>query len=241
MRPRSRTGRYSSCSRESGKVIRPVFTLPPAPERWGGSTSQLIRIVDPAGDAIAWLDPETAACVGYAVRESSSTSTSWRHVLVGGLTRPDDSNHPAAGRNIRTTWRLVERDPAACTLAGEPANDGAARLVLVTASLDDGNLSLAYRIPAPPSRTALSLTLACESPPLLQPNSSGRKLYDPHTSKGIVVISFDSCFISELTRTMASPDGAQISLVTLTLPPPPASASPGIVREHIVRIGMQPT
>jgi hypothetical protein len=113
--------------------------------------AELLRIVDPAGRAIAWLAPGFGAnCVGYAVREDGPAPGDWRHLLRAGSPRDlrrDPLGYGCAmlgpepgdeGGAHRLAWRFVERDPTAATCA---VHCGSFRLEL-TARLDDAALHL---------------------------------------------------------------------------------------------------
>ena len=133
----------------------PVFDTPVCPPGWDESAIQLIRIVDPAGRAIAWLAPDLGAnCVGYAVRAASGPVEEWTHVfhaippprLTAGdpepygceilVTPPHDGSHAHAASPHRGVahlrrWRFVERDPTAAVLetsfvASATGNEGRA-------------------------------------------------------------------------------------------------------------------
>lgn len=215
-------------------VIRPVFAFPSAPDGWVGPTARLIRIIDPAGDAIAWLDSEAGTCAGYAVREAHPEGTSWHHILVG---IPAAAEQDSGGR-----WSLVERDPASCTLA--PERQAGDVPISMTASIDDGILSLSYWLPSSPSRSPFTLTLACTTPPLLHGISPGGNLDDepgPLARERSVIISHDGGFVVASIRAMTSPGGRALSVVTLKSLPRTADASPGRVQEHLVRIGKPST
>lgn len=225
-------------------MIRPVFAFPPLPEDWSGPASRLIRIVDPAGDAIAWLDPLTGTCAGYAVRESSREASTWRHILVGTPAEFDDNVPNPTRWNSEARWRFVERDPASCTLESEPDFNESDQPVSMTASLDDGALSLSFRLPSFPLRTPMRLTLACTSRPSLHRTSPGRVPHEsdsPPSRAGDVVIAHDTSFVAPPIRTITLPGGSPRFIVTLDLLPVPASTGRGDVSEQIVRISVLPT
>ena len=119
--------------------MRPVFATPVSPPGWDESEIPLIRIVDPAGSAIAWLAPDLAAnCVGYAVRTTGGLGDEWSHVFhaiaphrLEGCPEPygcsilatlphhqpqanGASQLPGAAHLHR--WRFIERDPTAAVL-----------------------------------------------------------------------------------------------------------------------------
>lgn len=224
-------------------MVGPVFQFPPAPEWCIDSSAQLIRIIDPTGDAIAWLDVMIGSCAGYAVRDTSAAGTTWRQVLVP-VPPSRDADHPVVEpRGPRASWRLVERDPASCTLLRHPTINDVERDVSLTASLDDGYLSLSYRLPTASFGSPPVLTLACTTPPLIQPAQPGAgsvAVDELPVREGSATISHDGSFMPAEVRVVSSPNGHSISIVTLELHPGQAQASPGTVRDHVVRIGMRP-
>ncbi len=130
------------------------FETPPAPPGWTGQGATLIRIVDPLGDAIAWLAPDYGgACVGYAIRRDDASGTHWHQILRASSPREWRGDPRAIGVTIlgptaddpdaasQTRWQLVERDPTAATCA---ARCGPARL-LYTARLEAASLHLDLR------------------------------------------------------------------------------------------------
>ena len=115
-------------------IRQAAFDLPAAPPGWDESGLPLIRIVDPSGQAIAWLAPDFgAACVGYAVRRAGVAGEVWTHIFrstgpparVGRPGRygcsilaalPEHQLRPSANDRDRALtsrhrWRLIERDP----------------------------------------------------------------------------------------------------------------------------------
>lgn len=116
---------------------RPAFDLPPAPAGWDESGRPLIRIVDPSGEAVAWLAPDfDATCVGFVVRRAGALGDGWTpvfrpaelppafvrrrvhggcRVLVALPDRPSptESTARAPAMTPRRRWRLIERDPTA--------------------------------------------------------------------------------------------------------------------------------
>ena len=127
------------------------FDTPLAPLGWTGQGAELLRIVDPLGDAIAWLAPTFGgACVGYAIRAGGDQGAPWHHLLrangpralratprdYGGIVLGPTLDDPDAARQAR--WRFIERDPTAATCA---ARCDTVRLTL-TARLEDSALHL---------------------------------------------------------------------------------------------------
>lgn len=116
-----------------------VIDTPVAPPGWEGARSQLVRIVDPLGRAVAWLAPASGGrCVGFAARPSGAYGTTWVHLFHG--TASHDTQHasgcgvsctlvtPGAGTTLSrvTDWQFIERDPTAATLAAAYGVTGAA-------------------------------------------------------------------------------------------------------------------
>ena len=102
------------------------FDLPAAPSGWEGAGTDLVRIVDPRGEAIAWLAPRYGgACVGFAIRQKNpqSSGDSWLHALVSGTPDLVRSNPEAFGcvpigdAAQGASWDLVQRDPTGAVLA----------------------------------------------------------------------------------------------------------------------------
>jgi hypothetical protein len=135
------------------------FDIPAAPPVAGGR-GDLLRLVDPRGLAVAWLDPRAGCCVGYAVRPAGVTVGGWRELLGGGARQDADGDpEPGVGGAIAVgwpwpgeappelpaPWRLVERDPTAATCACRcvslVARERVAELTL-SAWLDEGVLRL---------------------------------------------------------------------------------------------------
>jgi hypothetical protein len=138
----------------------PAFEMPPAPPGWDDYRVDLIRIVAPRGDAIAWFAPALGAtCVGFAVRTEESRSSSWRQVFCSSgpttlLANPNNYGcavlWPLSDTDAspdQWQWQFVERDPTAAIFAttiAQNACDGdheAVQLQL-TASLESGRLSM---------------------------------------------------------------------------------------------------
>ncbi len=89
----------------------PAFSLPAPPAGWSGS--ELVRLVDPTGDAIAWLVPERGAlCAAFHVREANGE---WRLVL--GVEPGSDEAFGIAIADEIAQLHLLTRDPTSCELA----------------------------------------------------------------------------------------------------------------------------
>lgn len=134
------------------------FDIPAAPPLAGGR-GDLLRLIDPRGRAVAWLDPQAGRCVGYAVRPAGVTVGGWRE-LLGGADRDvaSDDEAPVGGAiavgwpwpgevspEPPARWRLIERDPTAATCACRCVSVLAReRVVALTlgAWLDEGVLRL---------------------------------------------------------------------------------------------------
>jgi len=119
--------------------MKPVFATPVSPPGWDESEIPLIRIVDPAGSAIAWVAPDLAAnCVGYAVRPTGGSGDEWTHVFhaiaphrLTGCPEPygcsilatlphhqpqaNGASQPPGAAHLHR-WCLIERDPTAAVL-----------------------------------------------------------------------------------------------------------------------------
>ncbi len=138
-----------------------VIDTPAAPPGWEDARSQLIRVVDPLGGAVAWLAPAAGGrCVGFAVRLGGAVGTPWFQVFHAATTGTAPSDPRAAGCGLAcapaagepgddlaagAAWRLDERDPTAAALvatSGEPAGVS----LRFSAALDDGMLTLAAAI-----------------------------------------------------------------------------------------------
>jgi hypothetical protein len=116
-----------------------VIDTPVAPPGWEGARSQLVRIVDPLGQAVAWLAPAFGGrCVGFAVRPSGEHGTAWIHLFhgAGSHAAPHASGCGAACTLVTpgadptsgggADWQFIERDPTAATLAAAYGVTGAA-------------------------------------------------------------------------------------------------------------------
>jgi len=134
------------------------FDIPAAPSVAGGR-GDLLRLVDPRGLAVAWLDPQAARCVGYAVRPAGVAVGGWRELFGGtGGSADLDRGSPAGGtiggswpwadempHQWPARWQLLERDPTATTLVchcKHRTNNALAADLFLSASLDDGTLRL---------------------------------------------------------------------------------------------------
>jgi len=206
----------------------------------------LIRIVDPAGDAIAWLDPSGGTCAGFAVRQWTGDvpSKAFRHLVVGIQPDVDESPSGIPPRDIEPRWRFVERDPASCTLEREPDIDEPDGLVSMTASLDDGELSLTYRLLSPPSPSTVPVRLGCTSRPSIRKLSPGHARGDDGSAnavEGNPVVTHGSGFIAAPIRMVTAPDGMCRYVVELAFVPEPAIADPGDSPAYIVQIGARAT
>jgi hypothetical protein len=68
----------------------PVFNLPSTPAGWDDKRSDLIRIVDPTGGAVAWFAPRHATqCIGFSVRTPREKGQSWTSVFAPVLDAAD--------------------------------------------------------------------------------------------------------------------------------------------------------
>lgn len=146
-----------------------VIDTPAAPPGWEGARTELIRIVDPLGRAVAWLAPAFGGrCVGFAVRPSDERGTAW--VQLFHSVAPAALREAAGETGCRVacavatpgsrgttevgeSWRFVERDPTAAVLAATLGGAAAApprpregredRVSLrFSAALDAGTLAL---------------------------------------------------------------------------------------------------
>lgn len=147
----------------------PVFDLPPFPEGHGVTRGDLVRIVDPAGLAVAWFDPGSARCVEFLVQSPEHDRLPWRSVFAVPDAFMADANIfgdgvPAAVGNVGpwitgvesggdrpdAGWYLLERDPTSVIMqtdrrdnVGADAGDICGRLV---AQLGDATLSLVLTV-----------------------------------------------------------------------------------------------
>lgn len=147
----------------------PVFNLPLLREGQRDARGDLVRIVDPAGLAVAWFDPRSARCVEFMVRSPDEDQTAWRSVFAvpdeketdarfsnyGVLAAVGDASSWIAGAEFENDrsgagWVLLERDPTSVILqtglrdeVGADVGDVYGRLV---AQLDDATLSLALTV-----------------------------------------------------------------------------------------------
>ena len=219
---------------------RPAFDLPPAPAGWDGSGRPLIRIVDPSGDAVAWLAPAfDATCVGFVVRRAGALGDGWTpvfhpaeiphafvgrrvhggcRVLVALPDRPFPTERTARGLETpRRQWRLLERDPTAVVLE--------TRVVVMSRDADGqpvpGNLRL--RLAAGLEGGALSLDLAArnESPRAaavglgFRPTLASRTAYGlPAPDRdGRIGISLDAGIRHQVVRAPRARPGLSIALL----------------------------
>lgn len=152
----------------------PVFEIPTAPTGREYSSTHLIRIVDPLGEAIAWFAPGIGACcAGYAIRQVGGSSTSqnarWRDVITGSeimRSFPPSTLGKNDDGNVASTWRFVERDPASCLMEWKVGKGSQTEHWLMVASLADAQLSLSLRIwntGTTPIQTGVRLRLAFSS------------------------------------------------------------------------------
>lgn len=126
-----------------------VYRTPPPPGAWAGS--DIVRIVDPLGLAIAWVAPELGgACIGFSVRED--TGSSWRTVFETEPPRDhgvDDllGLEPLIGTDESTVlparmsgerWSMLERDPTTVTV-GSNGQEGDST---VTVACESGALEM---------------------------------------------------------------------------------------------------
>lgn len=149
----------------------PVLDMPASPSGWEESSAQLVRIIDPLGEAIAWFAPEFGGCcAGYAVRQAGDLArdrAAWRDIIVGSRSMPSVVLREGQGGTNASRWRFVERDPALCTMDWTP-HDAQGECWQTTASITDGQLSLAIRVQntgSLPIQTAIRLRLVLASIP----------------------------------------------------------------------------
>ncbi len=134
------------------------FDIPAAPPLAGGR-GDLLRLVDPRGLAVAWLDLRMGTIIGYATRPAGVKVGGWRE-LLGGALAPDDAEHGAPDGGAIAVgwpwvgatspawprrWQLIERDPTAATFHCRCEREGDPPLVAdlaLAVSLDDGALCL---------------------------------------------------------------------------------------------------
>ena len=127
------------------------FDIPAAPPVAGGH-GDFLRLVDPRGLAVAWLDPQAGRCVGYAARPAGVTVGGWRE-LLGGADRGAAGGTIAVGwpwpgetpPDTPMRWQLIERDPTAATCACRcvsRADSARVAELSLDAWLDEGMLRL---------------------------------------------------------------------------------------------------
>lgn len=121
--------------------------MPAAPHGWASSTEHLIRIIDPLGQAIAWVAPgRRDAVVGFSVRmerpgEDSSLSR-WKDVIVAPTAPAHTPESQSKGDDNPAYWTLVERDPTACALESRVAQPGTVETRRFSALVSDARLTL---------------------------------------------------------------------------------------------------
>lgn len=150
----------------------PAFEMPAFPAGWGGPTVDLIRIIDPLGEAIAWFAPDHGACcAGYAVRDgpmSSHSQTSWREIVVGSPSNPTVATGEHGDDSTDACWRFVERDPASCTMDWTLDSGARTECRRLTAVLANARLSLdllVYNVGSEPIQAGANLRIILSSPP----------------------------------------------------------------------------
>ncbi len=164
----------------------PVFEMPTSPAGWDGSSAQLVRIIDPLGDAIAWFAPELGGCcVGFAVRRAGVSAdaqfSSWRHIVVGSTANPHFGTRENGESTTGSPWHFVERDPASCTIDWMPEETLSAERWNMTASLADTRLSLSLRFQnmgPTPIQSGIGLRLVLSSLPELFHLKGGQAIGD---------------------------------------------------------------
>lgn len=156
-----------------------VFEMPAFPAGWDGSSLDLIRIIDPLGDAIAWFAPDHgASCAGYAVRELGATAHAlplWRDIVIGSPSNPTVTMTEDDDDSADVRWRLMERDPASCTMDWTLASGAHVEYRRLTAALTDGRLSLVLlvqNVGAEPIQARAHLRMAVTSPPRIVTRSA---------------------------------------------------------------------
>lgn len=163
-RPWFTPGATSSGAPPPGALRGPAFDIPAAPPGGNDAGAELIRIVDPAGKAIAWIATGSkAGCTGFAVRRPGSCGDRWTHAFpphsAGGrgalpdgawispiLVLPEiraTANRAGPGVRARPLHlRFFERDPTAVVLAAEAAPGVPGVRLRFAARLDDAALWL---------------------------------------------------------------------------------------------------
>lgn len=148
-----------------------VFDMPAAPTEWDGSSLNLIRIIDPLGEAIAWFTPEHGACcAGYAVRQVNApahSETPWRDIVTGSTSVPTVTIRENDDDTTHSRWRFVERDPASCTLDWTRDSGSRSEHWQLTAALTDARLSLdllIHNAGTEPIQTGACMHLVVSSP-----------------------------------------------------------------------------
>lgn len=128
-----------------------VYQTPPVPEGWHGR--DLVRIVDPAGLAVAWVSPRHAgAIVGFSSR--LATEDPWTTVIQAAddpATAPSISFDTADGSSPAwvaiADWQLLRRDPTSLTVGDVHA------LVTVDCACESGQIRIHARWSADLART----------------------------------------------------------------------------------------
>ena len=164
-----------------------VIDTPPGPPGWEAARTQLVRIVDPLGRAVAWLAPAFGgSCVGLAVRPPGERGMAWVHIIHAvdpsawrpapgetgcGVKCTLTAGVPPGATRSGGGWRFIERDPTAVMLAARLMDDATAERwerdgglhLRFSAALDDGTLALdllAENRAAEPCRLHLGLELS---------------------------------------------------------------------------------
>ena len=118
-----------------------VIDTPPGPPGWEDTRTQLVRIVDPLGRAVAWLAPAFGgSCVGLAVRPPGERGMDWVHIVHAvapsarcpapgetgcGVKRTRAAAESRGATRSGGSWRFIERDPTAVMLAATLMDDAA--------------------------------------------------------------------------------------------------------------------
>lgn len=200
------------------------FDIPATPSGPGWRGGELIRIVEPTGRAIAWVDPSAGRCVGYAVRPAMVTIGGWQH-LFQGQARPTDARVAAyrlgmgvawpwpdeAPPDTPVRWRLIERDPTAATCAchcvsvSDPTQDAT---LILTVLLDGATLQCVLRVQRSGGSTELPQPGMClVLPGRCRIPGSGLAI-DRHTSTGALLKLCCDDSALQLTVGSAPPDCA---------------------------------
>ncbi|MGC4191033.1 MAG: hypothetical protein QM589_07700 [Thermomicrobiales bacterium] len=114
-----------SPDRPDGAWRRARFTVPP-PSNAVHSVADRLRLVDPTGNAVAWLGyGKVLVVLGFFVQDGET----WREVL---------RDRPVAVDGRASTWTLIERDPTMARLRCEA--DG--HTIELFAEIADGTLAI---------------------------------------------------------------------------------------------------